>query len=113
MPSLQTLYKVDYKNIYYGVSERNICARLAHHIENKMREYDRRNNSALFSGYYADVECDKMGDGDVKQYGNLQDRPKRMISDLLIQSRGVPRNFLAVEMKRRKTMINGARIDKG
>lgn len=37
IPSLQKLYKVDYDNIKFDVSERNICARLAHHIENRMR----------------------------------------------------------------------------
>jgi len=102
IPSLHILYKIDYKNILYGVSERNICARLAHHIENKMRKYDRERETTLFRGYYADVEYDKLGDGSVKQYGFLHDRPKRMISDLLIQSRGEPRNLLAVEMKRKK-----------
>ena len=33
IPSLQRLYEVDYFNIRNGVSERNICARLAHHME--------------------------------------------------------------------------------
>lgn len=40
IPSLQRLYQVDYDNIRFDVSERNICARLAHHMENIMREYD-------------------------------------------------------------------------
>lgn len=38
--SLQRLYEIDETNIKYEVSERNICARLAHHMENIMREYD-------------------------------------------------------------------------
>ena len=37
IPSLKRLYQVDYDNIRFGVSERNICARLAHHMENIMR----------------------------------------------------------------------------
>lgn len=41
IPSLKRLYQEDYDNIRFGVSERNICARLAHHMENIMREYDR------------------------------------------------------------------------
>lgn len=102
VPSLQRLYKVDYKNIYYGVSERNICARLAHHIEVKMCKYDKTNHSCLFSGYYADVEYDKMNDGDTKQFEDTMSQPRPMVSDLLIHSRGVPRNYLAVEMKRKK-----------
>ena len=102
VPSLQRLYKVDYWNIYYGVSERNICARLAYHIEVKMRKYDKVHNSCLFRGYYTDVECDKMNNGDTKQYKDMMSEPRPMVSDLLIHSRGVPRNYLAVEMKRKK-----------
>ena len=30
IPSLKRLYAVDYENIRFGVSEWNICARLAH-----------------------------------------------------------------------------------
>ena len=37
--SLTRLYEMDYDNIRFGVSERNICARLAHHMENLMRKY--------------------------------------------------------------------------
>lgn len=49
IPSLKRLYAVDYDNIRYGVSERNICARLAHHMENLMRRYDEVNGEE-FSG---------------------------------------------------------------
>lgn len=100
IPSLETLYKIDYKNIKFEASERNICARLAHHLENIMREYDKQNSKALFDGYFADVEYNRMADGSQKQYENRLHRPQRMISDLLIQSRGVRRNLLAIEMKR-------------
>lgn len=102
IPSLQRLYKVDYQNIFNGVSERNICARLAHHIENMMRKYDREYGQRLFYGYYSDVEYDKMNGRDPKRYEDRQHEGKRMISDLLIHSRGVPRNYLAVEMKCKK-----------
>ena len=101
IPSLKRLYQEDYDNIRFGVSERNICARLAHHMENIMREYDRSNNSYYFCNYYADVEYNRMGNGDQKQYENSDHRPKYMVSDLLIQSRGYERNYLAVEMKRK------------
>ena len=101
IPSLKRLYQEDYDNIRFGVSERNICARLAHHMENIMREYDRSNNCYYFCNYYADVEYNRMGNGDLKQYENSEYRPKYMVSDLLIQSRGYERNYLAVEMKRK------------
>lgn len=105
-PSLKQLYQEDYDNIRLGVSERNICARLAHHMENIMREYDRSNNSNYFYNYYADVEYNRMGNGDLKQYENSEHRPKYMVSDLLIQSRGYERNYLAVEMKRKGNYRN-------
>ena len=101
IPSLKKLYQVDYDNIRFEVSERNICARLAHHMENIIREYDRSNNTNYFLKYFADVEYNRMGNGDLKHYENSEHRPKYMVSDLLIQSRGYERNLLAVEMKRK------------
>lgn len=106
IPSLQRLYQVDYDNIRFDVSERNICARLAHHMENIMREYDQAHKSDLFSGYFADVEYNRMSNGDLKHYENNQSLPKYMVSDLLIQSRGYERNYLAVEMKKKGKMKN-------
>lgn len=103
IPSLKRLYEIDYNNILIGVSERNICGRLAHHMENIMRQYDRDHDSNVFAIYYADVEYDKMNDGNQKHYENSQHQATRMVSDLLIHSRGVPANILAVEMKRKNS----------
>ncbi len=100
IPSLSELFRVDYKNIRFGVSERNICARLAHHMENIIREYDIRNNSHCFNNYFVDVEYNRMGNGDLKKYETNEHRDRYFVSDLLLQSRDVERNFLAVEMKR-------------
>lgn len=106
VPSLKRLYQVDYDNIRFGVSERNICARLAHHMENIMREYDSSHDTYYFNGYFADVEYNRMGNGDLKQYENSEKRPQYMVSDLLIQSRGYEPNYLAVEMKRKGNYRN-------
>lgn len=106
IPSIKRLYQVDYDNIRFGVSERNICARLAHHMENIMREYDRSNNSYYFWNYYADVEYNRMGIGELKMYENSEKLPRYMVSDLLIQSRGYDQNYLAVEMKRKGNYRN-------
>ena len=65
IPAINRLYQMDYENIRFGVSERNICARLAHHIENIMREYDQQHDNSPFIGYYADVEYNRMGNGDL------------------------------------------------
>lgn len=101
IPSICKLYKEDFSNIRFGVSERNICARLAHHMENMMREYDAKNRTSLFMSYYADVEYNRMGNGDMKFYEDSQKRPRYMVSDLLIQSRGYEGNMLAVELKKK------------
>ena len=101
IPSLKRLYQEDYNNIKFGVSERNICARLAHHMENMMREYDDQHYPSQFQGYYADVEYNRMSNGDYKFYEDSQKRPRYMVSDLLIHCRGCKRNLLAVEMKRK------------
>ena len=105
--SLLRLYQIDEVNIKYEASERNICARLAHHMENIMREYDQQNNSHYFQNYYVDVEYNRMGFGDLKHFEDYKHVSHYMVSDLLIQSRGYERNLLAVEMKKprnRKTV---------
>lgn len=101
IPSICKLYKEDFSNIRFDVSERNICARLAHHMENIMREYDAKNGTSFFTSYYADVEYNRMGNGDMKYYEDSLKRPKYMVSDLLIQSRGYEGNLLAVELKKK------------
>lgn len=105
IPSLKRLYQEDYNNIKYGVSERNICARLAHHMENIMREYDAKNRTSFFTSYNADVEYNRMGNGDLKCYEDNQKRPRYMVSDLLIHNRGYEENLLAVEMKRKGNKV--------
>ena len=108
IPSLIQLYVVDFDNIRFGVSERNICSRLAFHMENLMRNYDKRHSSHLFCDYFADVEYNRMGNGDLKHYESSAHRPVYMVSDLLIQKRGYGRNLLAVEMKRKGNHRNVA-----
>ena len=101
IPSICKLYKEDFSNIRFDVSERNICARLAHHMENIMREYDAKNRTSFFTSYYVDVEYNRMGNGDMKYYEDSLKCPKYMVSDLLIQSRGYEGNLLAVELKKK------------
>ena len=38
IPSISMLYNEDFSNIRFGASERNISARLAHHMENMMQK---------------------------------------------------------------------------
>ena len=101
IPALKKLYQEDYSNIMWQVSERNICARLAHHMENIMRNFDRQKETRKFKSYYVDVEYNRMGNGELKHYENSKKVPQYMVSDLLIHSRGERPNLLAVEMKRK------------
>lgn len=112
IPSLKRLYQEDYNNIKYGVSERNICARLAHHMENIKREYDAKNRTSFFTSYNADVEYNRMGNGDLKCYEDNQKRPRYMVSDLLIHNRGYAGNLLAVEMKKKGSTKKDIEEDK-
>ena len=93
-PSLLRLYEKDYFNIRNGVSERNICARLAHHMEIIM---DRSNH---FNGYFADVEYNRKNDGTIKHSEGYKKVSLTMVSDLIVHKRNADNNLLAVEMKR-------------
>lgn len=103
IPSLRDLYKLDYHNIKIGASERNICARLAHHMENRIRMYGLSNSGDnLFEHYFVDVEYNRTNSGGNKAYYNKENHLKQnMVSDLLIQSRSDLPNLLAIEMKRK------------
>lgn len=94
VPSLHELYEKDYFNIYNGVSERNICARLAHHIENIMHKND------YFKDYFADVEYNRKNDGTIKHSEGYKKVSLPMVSDLIVHKRNADNNLLAVEMKR-------------
>ena len=94
IPSLQQLYEKDYFNIRNGVSERNICARLAHHMEIIMY----RSND--FNGYFADVEYNRKNDGTVKHSEGYKKISLPMVSDLIVHKRNAENNLLAIEMKR-------------
>lgn len=94
LPSLYDLYRKDYFNIRNGVSERNICARLAHHMEMIMHEkHDYRD-------YFADVEYNRKNDGSGKHYDNKKKISPKMVADLIVHKRNAENNLLAVEMKR-------------
>ena len=94
IPSLQRLYEKDYFNIRIGVSERNICARLAHHMETIMHEKDN------FRDYFADVEYNRKNDGTIKHSEGYKKVSLLLVSDLIVHKRNADNNLLAVEMKR-------------
>lgn len=101
------LFDVDYENIRLGVTERNVCARLAHHLENLMREYDYNRKRKLFKKNYVDVEYNRLVDinGNIQKKSIIYPRGHKetIICDLLVHSRGKVQkqdNLLALEMKK-------------
>lgn len=100
IPSLKQLYAEDYDNIRLGVSERNICARLALYMESLIRSSDYKKYGFDFSPYHVDVEYNRMGFGFAKRYAVDPESTRLMVSDLLIHQRYGGQNLLAVEMKR-------------
>lgn len=94
IPSLHKLYEKDYFNIRIGVSERNICARLAHHMEIIIHE------SNQYKDYFADVEYNRKNDGTIKHSEGYKKVSLPMVSDLIVHKRDSENNLLAVEMKR-------------
>lgn len=88
------MYEMDYFNIRNGVSERNICARLAHHMEIIMHE------SNQYKDYFADVEYNRKNDGTIKHSEGYKKVSLPMVSDLIVHKRNAENNLLAVEIKR-------------
>lgn len=101
IPSLLRLYETDYFNLQIEASERNICARLAYHMESIMRDYDRIHGNHDFDGYFADVEYNRMGYGQLKHIMTGGHERRYIVSDVLIQRRGFGGNLLAAELKRK------------
>ena len=99
---IKELYSHDFKNIDDEVSERNLCARLAHYMECILK---RNENLSLFSRYFVDVEYNRMANGHPKMIANDQNK---VVCDLLIHSRGQLEldNLLAIEMKKGNSKIN-------
>ena len=94
LPSLRRLYEMDYDNIRFGVSERNICGRLAQHMETIMCEMN------YYKDYYADVEYNRKNDGTGKNWESHQKVPHPMVSDIIVHKRNAEPNLMAIEMKR-------------
>lgn len=94
--SFEDVYTLDGVNLNDGVSEWNICARVAMYMEKRMRAYDFLNRTSLFKGYYVDVEYNRSFNGNLK----LVDGHSVRI-DLIVQTREETKpNYLVLEMKK-------------
>lgn len=101
-----SLYIMDKRNIDMRVNEMNLCSRLAHYLEIRLREY-----SLLFEGYYVDTEYNRGMFGGTTKYVEYNDGKLHSVRcDLLIHSRGIKKtdNILALEMKKEKVDTNVA-----
>jgi hypothetical protein len=84
------------RNIESGTSERNLCARLAMHMEAEA-------TSSNITGYYADVEYNRKQEGRVKTILDENMEEVAITCDLILHSRGesvLEDNLIAIEMKR-------------
>lgn len=98
---LKDLLETDKRVIDLDVSEQCICARLAFHMENHLRSYDKEHSSSMFEGYYVDVEFNRMF-GEQPKYVCYDGDRHSVRCDLLIHSRGLESqdNLLWLEMKK-------------
>ena len=94
--SLNTFFQRETRNILSGVSERNLCARLAIPLENIAHQKG-------FSEYYADTEYNRKQNGKVKTMLDEDMQVINITCDLILHSRGEVMgrdNLIAIEMKK-------------
>ena len=94
--SFEEWLRIEADHIMSGVSERTLCARLAIHIQLELLERG-------FSGYFVDVECNRMHDTDFKVILNDDQTEKRINADLIAHGRAklaCNDNLIAIEMKK-------------
>lgn len=86
------------QGILNDVSERNLCAHLAHELMGELK-------NPKWGGYYADTEYNRKQGGQVKTTMDDQLQVVTITCDLIVHSRGeIPGhdNLIAVEMKKAK-----------
>jgi hypothetical protein len=93
--AVNTFFIKEGNHIRSGVSERNLCGRLAIYMENLLAEFN-------MTGYYADMEYNRMRDGKIKTMLDGNEKVVVINCDLIVHSRGqeIPDNLIAIEMKK-------------
>lgn len=94
--SLNTFFQRETRNILSGVSERNLCSRLAILLENIAHQNG-------LSEYYADTEYNRKQNGKVKTMLDEDMQVINITCDLILHSRGEVMgrdNLIAIEMKK-------------
>ena len=93
--ALELFLKKEAENIFSGVSERNLCGRLAIYLEEQAAKRKIR-------GYIADPEYNRMQNGRIKAILDDEYREIHICCELILHSRGrlQPDNLIAIEMKK-------------
>jgi len=94
--SLNDFLSSEIDQIISGVSERNLCARLAMRIEANLAVLG-------LEGYYADPEYNRKQEGRVKTILDDDNREIKICCDIVVHTRGarvVGDNLIAIEMKK-------------
>lgn len=106
--ALSDFFKAELSSILDDVAERNLCGRLAIHLERHMAEKG-------LSGYYADTEYNRKQGGLVKTIlsGNMEIIP--ITCDLIVHSRGEilqQDNLIAIEMAKPNKVFQDFKADR-
>ncbi len=94
--SLQLFLDQEAENISSGVSERNLCGRLAIYLNEQVKKQN-------ITGYFVDPEYNRMQNGRIKAILDDDFREIYICCDLILHSRGRNRrqdNLIAIEMKK-------------
>jgi hypothetical protein len=84
------------ENISSGVSERNLCGRLALYLDEQVKKHK-------ITGYFVDAEYNRMQNGRIKAILDDDFREIYICCDFILHSRGLIRsqdNLIAIEMKK-------------
>jgi len=97
LKSFEDFLNVDSENIAFGVSERNLCARLAFYLQTHAHQEGLKD-------YFADPEYNKQQGGNIKTIINEREEVLEITCDLILHSRGQyfgpDDNLIAIEMKK-------------
>lgn len=92
--ALDDFFRIELSSILADVAERNLCSRLAMHLENHMK-------AAGLVGYYADSEYNRKQESQIKTILDGNFEIIQITCDLIVHSRGeIPErdNLIALEM---------------
>lgn len=107
--SLENFFPNEIENILSGISERNLCGRLAIYVDRLLPKY-------LLEKYYvADPEYNSMQNGQIKMIVNEKMEEIVISCDLIVHSRGKTvekDNLIAVEMKKSTRPLHEKEKDK-